>query len=188
MLSWIVGRASEMLPKLITAADVPGLLRPGMVVYAPGLAGESAVFVAALRGAPEACAGVRFVGVWLPSINRVDYAGLHPDARASAFFIGRDFAASFAAGRIDFRPLSYFAIYAWLRDRVTVDFALLNTSAPDADGRLSLGVAIHAGDSRHCADQGGAHQPAHAPHDRRRARAAHGHRLRGGSGRPVARR
>jgi acyl-CoA hydrolase len=130
-----------MLPKLITAADVPGLLGPGMVVYAPGLAGESAVFVAALRGAPEACAGVRFVGVWLPSINRVDYAGLHPEARASAFFIGRDFAASFAAGRIDFRPLSYLAIYAWLRDRATVDLALLHTSAPDADGRLSLGVA-----------------------------------------------
>ncbi|MBK8211835.1 MAG: hypothetical protein IPK78_19715 [Rhodospirillales bacterium] len=42
------------------------------------------MLVAALRAAAEACAGVRFAGVWLPGINRVDYAGLHPQARASA--------------------------------------------------------------------------------------------------------
>ena len=75
--------------KPITPADVPGLLRPGMTVYAPGLAGESPVLVAALRAAAGACAGVRFVGVWLPGINRVDYAGLHPEARATAFFVTR---------------------------------------------------------------------------------------------------
>lgn len=128
-------------PRLLAPADVPGLLRPGMTVYVPGLAGQSAVFVAALCAAPEAAAGVRFTGVWLPGINRVDYAGLHPDARASVFFVTRDMRASFASGRIDFRPLSYFETYRFLRDRASIDLALLQTSLPDADGRLSLGVA-----------------------------------------------
>lgn len=129
------------MPKPIAADDVPGLLRPGMTVYAPGLAGESPVLVAALRVAAQACAGVRFIGVWLPGINRVDYAGLHPQARATAFFVTRDMAASFAAGRIDFRPLSYFETFRYLRDRATIDLAILHTAPPDAAGELSLGVA-----------------------------------------------
>ncbi|MBK8174413.1 MAG: acetyl-CoA hydrolase [Rhodospirillales bacterium] len=127
--------------KSIAAKDVPALLRPGMQVYAPGLAGESAVFVQALRAAPDVCAGVRFVGVWLPGVNRVDYAGLHPQAQASAFFVTRDLAGSFASGRVDFRPLSYFAAYTWLRDQADIDLALLHTAPPDAEGNLSLGVA-----------------------------------------------
>ena len=112
-----------------------------MTVYVPGLAGESAVLVAALLAAPAACAGVRFIGVWLPGINRVDYAGLHPEARATAFFVTRDMAASFAAGRIDFRPLSYFETFRFLRDRASIDLAVLHTAPPNADGLLSLGVA-----------------------------------------------
>jgi acyl-CoA hydrolase len=129
------------MPQLIAPAAIPDLLRPGTSVYAPGLAGESPVLVAALRSAPEACADVRFVGVWLPGINRVDYAGLHPRARATAFFVTRDMAASFAAGRIEFRPLSYFETYRYLRDCAEVDLAILHTSPPDTEGRLSLGVA-----------------------------------------------
>jgi len=128
-------------PKPITAAELPALLRPGSTVYAPGLAGESRVMVQALRAGAEACDGVRFVGVWLPGVNHVDYAGLHPNARSTAFFLTRDMADSFAGGRVDFRPLSYFETYRYLRDRAVIDLALLQTSLPDADGRLSLGVA-----------------------------------------------
>lgn len=112
-----------------------------MTVYVPGLAGESPVLVAALRAAPEACAGVRFIGVWLPGINRVDYAGLHVETRSTAFFITRDMAASFADGRVDFMPLCYFDTYRFLRDQMSVDLAVLHTTLPDAEGRLSLGVA-----------------------------------------------
>lgn len=112
-----------------------------MTVYVPGLAGESPVLVAALRAAPEACSGVRFIGVWLPGINRVDYAGLHAETRATAFFITRDMAASFAEGRVDFMPLCHFDTFHFLRDETSVDLAVLHTSLPDAAGRLSLGVA-----------------------------------------------
>jgi acyl-CoA hydrolase len=129
------------MTKSIAAADVPALLRPGMRVYAPGLSGESGLLVDALRAAPACCAGVRFVGVWLPGYNNVDYAGLHPTARATAFFVGPALRQSFATGRVDYLPISYFAVYGYLRDRAAVDLAFLQVSPPDADGRCSLGVA-----------------------------------------------
>ncbi len=129
------------MPRSLSAAEVPGLLRPGLRVYAPGLAGESGLIVDALRSRPDASAGVRYIGVWLPGINRVDYAGLHPDARSTAFFIYPDLRPSFDAGRIDFLPLSYFSVYAYLRDRAAVDLALLHVSPPGDDGRCSVGVA-----------------------------------------------
>lgn len=129
------------MSRWISAADIPGLLRPGMTVYAPGLAAESPVLIGALRQAPEACAGVRFTGIWLPGINRVDYAGLHPQARAAAFFITREMMPSFAAGRIDFHPLSYREAFLFLRDRMPIDLAVLHTALPNEAGALSLGVA-----------------------------------------------
>jgi acyl-CoA hydrolase len=121
--------------------DVGRFLRPGLTVYAPGLSGESGVFWQALEEASDAAAGVRFIGVWLPGINRRDYAGLHPAARATAFFVGPDLRPSFEAGRIDFLPLSYSATYGFLRDRAAIDVALLQVSPPDPEGRVSLGVA-----------------------------------------------
>lgn len=125
----------------LAISDIPSLLKPGMTVYAPGVGGESAAIVDALTAAPEACRGVHFVGVWLPGINRVDYAGLHADARATAFFVGRELHASFAAGRIDLLPLSYFEIYRYLRDTKPIDLALLHVAPPDENGILSLGIA-----------------------------------------------
>lgn len=129
------------MPKQLSAAELPSLLRPGMRVYAPGLAGESGLVVEALRSQPEASAGVRYIGVWLPGINRVDYAGLHAEARSTAFFVYPDLHASFAAGRVDFLPLSYFSVYAYLRDRAAIDLALLQLSPPGENGRCSVGVA-----------------------------------------------
>jgi acyl-CoA hydrolase len=131
----------QALPTVIAPADLPNLFRPGMTVYAPGVAGEALVLAAALRAAPEACRDVRFVGVWLPGINRIDYAGLHPQARATAFFITRDMAATYAVGRITFLPLSYHETFRFLRERMPIDLALLHTAPPDGEGFVSLGVA-----------------------------------------------
>lgn len=112
-----------------------------MRVYVPGVSGESTLLGKALRAEPDAAAGVTFTGVWLPGINRLDYAGLHPQARAEAFFITPDLHGSFRAGRVAYRPLSYFEAYRWLREGPAVDLALLQVSPPDRVGRVSLGVA-----------------------------------------------
>lgn len=129
------------MPLPLTPERLAALLRPGATVYVPGASGESPVLVEALRQASGACAGVRFVGVWLPGMNRVDYAGLHPKAQAMAFFIGPELRDSFAAGRIALRPMTYFEAYRWLKDEAPVDVACLQVAPADADGRCSLGVA-----------------------------------------------
>lgn len=129
------------MPKTIVAGDLPTLLAPGKTVYAPGMGGQSGLLVDGLRTRPHAATGVTFTGVWLPGINRVDYAGLDPAASAEAFFFHRDLAASFAAGRVRLRPLSYFQTYHHLRDVSRIDLALLQVSPPDAAGRVSLGIA-----------------------------------------------
>lgn len=130
-----------MPPRPIAPEAVPRLLRPGLRVYGPGVSGESALITEALRAAPEAAAGVTFTGVWLPGINRLDYAGLHPQARAEAFFMTPDLHGSFLAGRIAFRPLSYLETYRYLQSGPAIDLALLQVSPPDRHGRVSLGVA-----------------------------------------------
>ncbi|TVR98470.1 MAG: hypothetical protein EA406_06940 [Rhodospirillales bacterium] len=129
------------MPQVIPADAVADLLRPGLRLYAPGLAGESPLFVQALAARPEAARGVHFTGVWLPGFNRTDYAGLHEEARATAFFVGALNRASFTARRVDYLPLSYAGIAAFMREALAVDLALLHVSPPDGDGHVSLGIA-----------------------------------------------
>src|SRR5690349_10209110 len=127
-------------PIRIHADDVPRLLRPGMTVFVEGSTAEPLPLAEALARAPEASAGVTYAGVLIPGINRFDYAGLHPDAGAVAFFVGPAQRASFAAGRVRFLPLHYSAQYAWLERTCPVDVALIQVAPPDAAGNCSLGV------------------------------------------------
>ena len=129
------------MPRTIDPESLADLLAPGRRVYAPGVAGESPLLVAALRAAPEACRGVVFTGVWLPGINRIDYAGLHDEAKAEVYFVGPDQRPSFAAGRTAYFPLSYHAVYRRFEEAPGPDLALLHVSPPDAEGYCSLGLA-----------------------------------------------
>jgi len=134
-------RTATTVPTPIAAGDVAGLLRPGMTVYAPGAAGESGLLADLLRVTPEAARGVRFVGVWLPGFNRLDYAGLHPEARATTFFVSSDLHDSLSAGRLTYLPVSYYQAYRWFADTARIDLAFLQVSPPDAGGGVSLGAA-----------------------------------------------
>lgn len=128
------------MPATIPAETWPDLLRLGMTVYAPGCGGESAVLLQALAAKAECAAGVTFTGVWIPGVNRFDFAGLHETARSRLFFLAPEFRESFSAGRADYLPIPYSAIYKLL-ERTTIDIALLQVSPPDANGECSLGLA-----------------------------------------------
>jgi acyl-CoA hydrolase len=128
-----------MSPTRIAAGDVPGLLHPGMTVYVPGVSGESLAFYDALRGAPEAADGVRFVGVHFPGINRSDYLGLHPRARQRNYFMLPQLRGALQEGRAELLPLDYTGILQDLSGNVDIDLAIAQVSPPDAAGRCSLG-------------------------------------------------
>jgi acyl-CoA hydrolase len=128
------------MPATIPAQSWPDLLRPGMTVYAPGCAGESIVLLQALAAKPARAAGVTFTGVWIPGVNRFDFAGLHPEARSRLFFLAPEFRESFTAGRADYLPIPYTAIFPLLT-RTAIDIALLQVAPPDENGNCSLGIA-----------------------------------------------
>ena len=62
-------------------------LAPGTRVFVPTLANESALLAEELAADPERARGVDFCGVQFPGIDRIDYLGVHPEARQTAFFM-----------------------------------------------------------------------------------------------------
>ena len=109
-------------------------------IYAPGCSGEALAFVEALRAEPGLAAGSSFAGVWIPGVNRVDYAGLHETACSELIFLSPDFRGSFERGDARLRPLSYTQAYDWLAT-TPLDAAFVQVSPPDASGLCSLGVS-----------------------------------------------
>jgi 4-hydroxybutyrate CoA-transferase len=130
------------MPEEITAARLPGLLRSGMTVFVEGASGEPTPLLEAVAAAPEASAGVHYVGCRIPGLNQVNPAGFHPSAQLTSFFVFGDIARSHAAGRVRFLPLHYSGIWQYLA-ALPVDLALLQVSPPDAQGMCSLGVSVH---------------------------------------------
>jgi acyl-CoA hydrolase len=109
-------------------------------VFIPGCAAEPLPFAKAIAARPEAAAGLTFEGVWIPGVNRTDWAGLHPDARAEAIFLAPEWRDSFTAGRLSFSPLTYTQVWLHLA-RTRFDAGMFAIAPPGADGRCSLGVA-----------------------------------------------
>lgn len=129
------------MTRRIAPDDVPGLFRPGMTVFVQGAASEPLAIIDALRRVPEASAGVTYVQLNIPGVNRIDYAALHRDARQVAFFATRDLEASLGKGRIRLLPYHLSEMHAYLCRRARFDLALVQVSPPDAAGLCSFGVA-----------------------------------------------
>jgi acyl-CoA hydrolase len=124
-----------------SAAEVTSRLQPGMTVFVPGVSGESQPYFEELRRNPQAAAGVTFVGVHFPGINRTDYLGLHPTSRQRAYFMSPAVRAGMAAGRVDLLPLDYPGIVRDLETNVAVDVAIAQVTPPDERGVCSLGAS-----------------------------------------------
>lgn len=129
------------MPNICSAAQIVASLRPGMTVYVPGVSGESLAFLEALQAQPEFAAGVRFVGMHFPGINRSDYLALHPEARQRAYVMMPGLRAGFADGRAELLPLDHPGIYRDLAQNVEIDLAIAQLTPPDAQGMCSLGAS-----------------------------------------------
>lgn len=124
-----------------TALDaLRAALPDGGRVFIPGCAGEPLPLAEALAARPERSAGLIFEGVWIPGVNRTDWAGLHPGARADAIFLAPEWRDSFTAGRLSFSPLTYTQVWRRL-SQSRFDAGVFTVAPPGADGRCSLGVA-----------------------------------------------
>jgi hypothetical protein len=63
-------------------AALASRLPQGGRVYTPGCAAEPLALAEAYRAQPEAADGLTFLGVWIPGVNRTDWAGLTPASAA----------------------------------------------------------------------------------------------------------
>lgn len=116
-------------------------LRPGRSVYVQGASGESLALAEALRADPERASGVGFLSCLVPGMNEtLDYAGLMPDSRMTTFMLPGCMRASFAAGRVDLVPRTYWGAAQQLAS-AACDVAIAHVAPPGGDGRCSLGIA-----------------------------------------------
>ncbi len=129
------------MPRPLDADTFFDHLAQGREVFAPGCAGHSLLFEAWLRQQPERCAGLRFTGVHIPTVNTFDFAGLHPQARQRTIFLSSELRTSWLEGRVDYLPMTYTATWRWLRETVALDTVLVQVAPPDNDGNCSLGLA-----------------------------------------------
>lgn len=129
-----------MTPRHATLDAVVARLQPGMRVFVPGVSGESQAFFEALTRNPEKADGVCFVGIHFPGINTNDYLGLHPNARQRAYFMQPHLRAPLRDGRVDLIPADYQGVLKDL-ERLSIDLAVAQVSAPDAGGVMSLGLS-----------------------------------------------
>lgn len=101
--------------------------------------GLAEVFCANPGLADELC----FCGLFIPGLNRMDWATLSPKARAEVFLPSPDFAATIATGQTRVIPSHYSAAWRFFK---TVPFkaAVFHLSTPDADGFCSLSLSADA--------------------------------------------
>ncbi|MEW6599068.1 MAG: acetyl-CoA hydrolase/transferase C-terminal domain-containing protein [Pseudomonadota bacterium] len=93
-----------------------------------------------LKAAPELAQGVAFVGVWIPGMNRTDWAASSESSTAETSFASLDWRETFQAGRTRILPLGYRRAYDWL-SATPLDLAVVQVAPPDADGLCSLSLA-----------------------------------------------
>jgi 4-hydroxybutyrate CoA-transferase len=124
----------------IEADEMAGVLKPGMTVFVAGATAEPGQILDILERHADSCAGVHFVSVSIPGINGVDFSALHPDAKSTAFFATPENRASIEAGRTDFVPMQYSAIFDYLKNELRVDVVLAQLPAAQGDD-VSLGIS-----------------------------------------------
>lgn len=113
------------------------LQRDRIRLYIPGAAAEPLALSSALAAEPELATGVEFIGVWIPGVNRFDWARFGEGG--STIFASQDWADSVRNGRMKIHPLTYSQAWTWL-ERTPIDAAIIHTTPPDKDGYCNLSL------------------------------------------------
>jgi acyl-CoA hydrolase len=130
------------MPKLLKPGQLASLFRPGEKVFVQSASGEPSALIEELLVEREACAGVEFLSCQIPSLNQVDFAGLHKDATSTGLFVTPQTEASYKRGRVRLMPLAYSDMYRYLAS-LSVDVALIQVTPTGRRGRFSLGMSVH---------------------------------------------
>lgn len=131
---------SRELP-LTTAAKAVADIRSGERVFVGSGAAEPEHLVEAMTARHEQLRGVEVYSIL--TLGGAPYvAPAYADSfRHVAFFIGHNTREAVQSGRADFMPIFLSEIPALFRERVPIDWALVQLSRPDKHGYCTVGVA-----------------------------------------------
>jgi len=128
-------------PPLTTAAAAVAEIRSGERVFVGSGAAEPERLVEAMTARHEQLRGVEVYSIL--TLGGAPYVA--PEYAASfrhvAFFIGHNTREAVQSGRADFMPIFLSEIPALFRERVPIDWALIQVSPPDKHGYCTVGVA-----------------------------------------------
>jgi acyl-CoA hydrolase len=114
--------------------------RGPMRLFVSGCSGEPIGLARAMQEESDLARDITFLGVWIPGVNKTDWAGFHETARAETFFLSAELRGNFEIGKVTFRPLHYSDTFDWLMSS-PIDAGVVMVSLPDEDGNVSLGVS-----------------------------------------------
>lgn len=117
------------------------LLREARHIAMPGCSGQSLLFDQLLQDAGEELGDTEFSGIFIPTVNTLDYAALGKRCRSEVFFLMPELRQSYRSGRVRFLPIPYTAIATYLRQRDPYDLCLVQLAPPDERGQMSFGVS-----------------------------------------------
>lgn len=120
------------MPATIAPSAIGNLLPKSALCWISACSAESDIFREGLAGLSRP--DLAFTGIFVPGLNKLGHL-LDTGARVTTFFMLPEFAGS---DRVDFRPLSYRDIRAWLGANPP-QAALVMVAPPGPDGRCSFG-------------------------------------------------
>ena len=138
LYTWVMRDRRTSIDDLLPAIR-RHLKRDKIRLYTPGAAAEPLALAAALTADPDLAEGVQFVGVWIPGVNRIDWARFGEGGETT--FASPDWSMSLQDSRMKIHPLTYTQTYEWL-GRTPLDAAIVHTSPPDQDGQCNLSLTV----------------------------------------------
>lgn len=135
--------------KFVPMEEIFECLRSGARIFIGTACGEPQALVGALLRHLRAHEGDLFdlelLQIW--NLGRTDIAdgAFGRSFRHNSLFLGEAAAAAFSSGRADYTPAFPSAVPDLIRDgTIPIDLALVQTTLPDADGNVSLGISVDA--------------------------------------------
>lgn len=129
---------AAVAPRRIRPEELAEILPAGGLTWLQGCSAESPLIRDSLVAAGDALGAMAFTGIFIPGLNRLDYA-LTGQRRVKTFFMTAEFAR--AADRVEFLPLCYRDILFVLQAS-RIDAALMSVSPPDESGTCSFGPVV----------------------------------------------
>ncbi|MEY3235155.1 MAG: hypothetical protein RL230_2426 [Pseudomonadota bacterium] len=112
-------------------------------VFIPAGPVEPLSFAEVFRASPGLADDLSFCGLFVPGLNRFDWATLSTKASAEVFLPSPDFAATIANGQTRVIPCHYSAAWRFLRTE-PFKAAVFHVAPPDAEGFCSLSLSADA--------------------------------------------